>query len=94
VRWLTLATIIGALVSPQLAADAAASRPAAPSRFAEGGGGGGGTGIGTGNATNTAGGSPAQQASITVNGVSTFQAAVCNQRMQTCNINQRLRVQW
>lgn len=101
VRWFTLATLAisaaGALVSPQVTADAAVLRPGIASLTGTGdgeGGGGSEGGTGTGSAFNTSGGSPAQQAAITVNGLSTFQAAVCNQQMQVCNINQQLWNQW
>ncbi|MFC0865962.1 hypothetical protein ACFHYQ_27050 [Sphaerimonospora cavernae] len=99
-RWLTLATLAvaaaGALASSPVAANAMVLHPAAPGAVSGNGAGGAGsgTGVGTGSATNTSGGSPAQQAAITVNGLASFQAAVCNQRMQTCNVNQRLWVQW
>ncbi|WP_055478733.1 hypothetical protein [Sphaerimonospora mesophila] len=100
-RRLTLATVAiaaaGALAAPQVAAHAAVARPAVPGiapAGAGGGGNGGGTGTGTGSAVNSSGGTPIQQAAITVNGLSTFQAAVCNQRMQMCNINQQLWTQW
>lgn len=93
------AAVMGALAFPHGAAEAAAStgvhRVLGTAQAGAGGGDSGtGSGTGTGSAINSSGGSPVQQAAITVNGLSTFQAAVCNQRMQTCNINQQLWTDW